>query len=122
MKFVRSKAAAVRLARKELLPGPSAPTPEVFFAGYTLETTERISSGPTRSTRDQRNVWVVRFPRIDGERRSGVILRANLPTVVPVTTTPRRVLTDVLVVVDDQTGEVLLRSEFAPEPSDLDAP
>ena len=109
----------VRLARKELLPGTTVPTPEVFFAAFVLDTTERISTGPTKSTRDVRPVWVVRFPRVDGDRKTAVIVRANLPTVVPVTTIARRVSTDVLVVIDDLTGEVVLRSEFAPEESSL---
>lgn len=119
VRFVHAKASMVRVARKELLPGTAAPTPEVFFAAYALETTRRISTGPTKSTRDVRSVWVVRFPRVDGERRTAVILRANLPTVAPVTTIARRVSTDVLVVIDDLTGEVVLRSEFPPEESSL---
>lgn len=119
IRFVHAKAAMVRLARKELLPGTTVPTPEVFFAAFVLETTERISTGPTKSTRDIRPVWVVRFPRVDGDRKTAVIVRANLPTVVPVTTIARRVSTDVLVVIDDLTGEVVLRSEFAPEESSL---
>ena len=118
-RFVHAKASMVRLARKELLPGTAVPTPEVFFAAFALETTARISTGPTKITRDVRSVWVVRFPRVNGERKTAVIVRANLPTVVPVTTIARRVTTDVLVVIDDLTGEVVLRSEFAPEESSL---
>ena len=111
----RSKTTAIRTARKELPAGTAAPTPEVFFARYTIETTERVATGTAPLARQARNVWVVRFPRVRGQRRSAVIVRANLPTIVPVTTIARDVTTDVLVVVDDQSGEVLLRSEFAPE-------
>lgn len=118
----RSKTMAVRTARKELASGTAAPTPEVFFALYNLETTERVPSGSAHAVRQVRRVWVVRFPRVGGRRRSEVILRANLPTIVPITTIAPNVTTDVLVVVDDQTGVVLLRSEFAPEQPAVESP
>lgn len=122
VKVTRSKDLAVRTARKELPSGVSAPTPEVFFAQYLLETSERVVSGVPKPNKEYRTVWVVRFPRVDGERKSGVILRSNIPTVVPVTTVPKRVLTDVLVVVDDASGRVLLRSEFSPEQPEATRP
>ena len=53
---------------------------------------------------------------VEGRRQSSVVIRQDLPTVVPVTTIPPIVVSDIVVVIDDGTGNVLLRSEFAPEP------
>jgi hypothetical protein len=78
----------------------------VFFASYDLRTTERVTGANAKTTGQQHLVWVVRFPGVDGVRKTGVILRNNLPTAVK---------TDILVVVDDVTGRVLLRSEYAAE-------
>lgn len=87
----------------------------MFFARYALETNERVTGGTGRVTLDLRAVWVVRFAGVEGRRQSSVVIRQNQPTVVPVTTIPRIVYSDIVVVIDDVTGEVLLRSEFAPE-------
>lgn len=105
----------VRTAKRELPTGTLAPTPEVFFARYALETNERVTGGTGQAKRDLRTVWVVRFAGVEGRRQSSVVIRQNLPTVVPVTTIPRIVFSDIVVVIDDVTGNVLLRSEFAPE-------
>ena len=114
-KVIRSKAAVVRTAKRELPPGTLAPTPEVFFARYALETNERVTGGTGQVKRDLRVVWVVRFAGVEGRRQSSVVIRQDLPTVVPVTTIPPIVVSDIVVVIDDGTGNVLLRSEFAPE-------
>lgn len=114
-KVIRSKASAVRTAKRELPTGTLAPTPEVFFARYALETNERMTGGTGQLKRDLRTVWVVRFAGVEGRRQSSVVIRQNLPTLVPVTTIPRIVISDIVVVIDDVTGDVLLRSEFAPE-------
>lgn len=114
-KVIRSKASAVRTAKRELPSGTLAPTPEVFFARYALETNERVTGGAGQPKLDLRAVWVVRFAGVEGRRQSSVVLRQNLPTLVPVTTIPRVVVSDIIVVVDDVTGDVLLRSEFASE-------
>lgn len=114
-KVVRSKSSAIRVAKRELPSGADAPTPEVFFARYLLETNERVTGGAAMAKRELRNVWVVRFAGVEGRRQSGIVVRQNLPTTVPITTIPRIVVTDIVVVIDDETGTVLLRSEFAPE-------
>lgn len=113
--MIRSRASVVRTAKRELPTGTPAPTPEVFFARYALETNERVTGGAAQVKRDLRTVWVVRFAGVEGRRQSSVVIRQNLPTVVPVTTIPRIVVSDIVVVIDDVTGDVLLRSEFAPE-------
>ncbi len=105
----------LRTAKRELPLGTLAPTPEVFFASYALETNERVAGGAGQLKRDLRTVWVVRFAGVEGRRQSSVVIRRNLPTLVPITTIPPTVFSDIVVVVDDVTGEVLLRSEFAPE-------
>ena len=112
---IRSRASVLRTARRELEPGTKEPSPELFFASYDLETTERVTGALATAKRQRHTVWVVRFPGVEGVRRSGVILRNNLPTAVPVTTIALSVRTDILVVVDDVTGRVLLRSEYAAE-------
>lgn len=91
------------------------PPPEVFFARYALETNEWVIGGGAQLKRDLRTVWVVRFAGVEGRRQSSVVIRQNLPTVVPVPTIPRIVMSDIVVVIDDATGDVLLLSEFAPE-------
>ncbi len=112
---IRSRAAVLRTARRELEPGTKEPTPELFFGSYDLQTTERVTGAAATARRETHTVWVVRFPGVDGVRRTGVILRNNLPTAAPVTTIALSVRTDILVVVDDVTGRVLLRSEYAAE-------
>jgi hypothetical protein len=114
-KVIRSRAIALRTARRELDPGTKEPTAEVFFASYDLQTTDRVTGANATGTREAHTVWVVRFPGVDGRRKTGVILRNNLPTAVPVTTIALSVKTDILVVIDDVTGRVLLRSEYAAE-------
>jgi hypothetical protein len=114
-KVIRSRATILRTARRELDPGTKEPTPEVFFGSYDLRTTDRVTGANVTGTREAHTVWVVRFAGVDGLRKTGVILRNNLPTAVPVTTIPLSVKTDILVVVDDVTGRVLLRSEYAAE-------
>ncbi len=114
-KVIRSRATVLRTARRELDPGTKEPTAEVFFASYDLQTTDRITGANATGTRQAHTVWVVRFPGVDGLRKTGVILRNNLPTAVPITTIARSVKTDILVVVDDVTGRVILRSEYASE-------
>lgn len=113
--MIRSKASVVRTAKRELPTGAVATTPEVFFALYALETNERVTAGGAQPKRDLRTVWVVRFAGVEGRRQSSVVIRRNLPTVVPFTTIPRTVVSDIVVVIDDVTGDVLLSSEFAPE-------
>ena len=114
-KVIRSRTTVVRTAKRELASGTVAPTPEVFFGRYSMETTERVTGGAAKVKRELRHVWVVRFAGVEGRRQTTVIIRQNLPTQVPVTTIDRAVLSDIVVVIDDATGNVLLRSEFAPE-------
>ena len=60
---------------------------------------------------EPRAVWIVLFPGVVGKRSTGVVIRKR--ALDQPTTTSRRVVTDVLVVVDDLTGDVVVRSEYA---------
>jgi hypothetical protein len=65
---------------------------------------------------EQRPVWAVVFRKVERERASG-IPESRRPGVTSPPTTSRKVLTDVLVIIDDRSSRVLVRSEFAAEPT-----
>jgi hypothetical protein len=60
----------------------------------------------------ERPVWVAHFRGVRRRRASNIPERSRLSSTRP-PTTARELLTDVVVVIDDRSGRVLLRSEFA---------
>jgi hypothetical protein len=59
-----------------------------------------------------RPVWVARFSDVQRRRASNIPERRRSTSSVPPTTS-RELLTEVVVVIDDRSGRVLLRSEYA---------
>ena len=112
----RSQAAAVRTARKAA--GPSARQTDVSaqFAEFDApigawldNSADGVGRGATDGT-EARRVWVVVFPAVVGQRSTGVVRRAHVSTPP---TTSRTVVTDVRVVIDDKSGDVIVRSEYS---------
>lgn len=102
-----------RTRAKERLRDPSD-DPEVFFALFSASSpAHRQEDGSLRPVFDRRPVWVVRFPNVRGKRQSGVIVRRTPSSVRP--TVPLDVVTEVVVIIDDETGKEVLRSEYKPE-------
>jgi hypothetical protein len=106
-----SAGTALALATRSLPSKPKSDRPEAFFALFSATSpTQRDPDGTVRPLFDHRPVWVVRFPNVTGKRQSGIVVRKNIPT-----TTSFEVITEIVVIVDDRTGMVVLTSEYLPE-------
>ena len=77
--------------------------PVVFFAVY-------LGRGPTKDA----PAWAIVYAGVPGQRATGVVKRKEKAGSTVPTTVSRDVVTDLLVIVDDKTGAVVVRSEFAP--------
>jgi hypothetical protein len=94
--------------------------PQVFFATFRLDSpTTRTTDGRLVAVFDYRPVWVAVFEKVEGERATVIEIpeRPHSSSSTPSTTIKRKpkaktVTTSYLVVVDDRTGDVLIRSEF----------
>jgi hypothetical protein len=96
---------------------------DVFFAEYDAPLGEWLGRTDSTAT-EAREVWFVVFANVEGKRATNVFrtttttLPADTNGVVP-TTQSLTVFTDLVVVIDDETGEVLVVSEFLADPSSL---
>ena len=100
---------ALSIATKSLRSTPKSDRPEMFFALFSAASpSQRNADGTVSPLFDNRPVWVVRFPNVSGRRQSGVVQRKNAPT-----TSSPDVVTEIVVIVDDRSGKVVLTSEYA---------
>ena len=84
---------------------------EVFFALFSARSpAQRNPDGTSTPVFSRRPVWVVRFPSVTGHRQSGLVQRKNSPP-----TTSLEVITEIVAIVDDRSGKVVLSSEYLPE-------
>ncbi len=107
----RTQAMAIRLARKTAGAAAGNTAVTAQYAQYDAAVGSWLgnSTEPDGGT-EARPVWVVVFIGVVGQRSTGVVERQHVSTP---STTSRRVVTDVLVVLDDETGEVIVRSEYS---------
>ena len=104
---------AVALATRSIRAKVNKVDHEVFFALFSARSpAQRNPDGTSTPVFRRRPVWVVRFPSVIGRRQSGVVQRKNSPT-----TTSLEVTTEIVAIVDDRTGKVVLSSEYLPEPA-----
>ena len=101
-----ARAAAAAIA------GVKSPVPEVRFASYTSSAGPLAANGQLLSRINHRPVWLVRYRAVPRLRATAIPARQkHAPTTIS-----RQVLVDIVVVVDDATGDVLLRSELLATP------
>ena len=106
-----SAGAATTTAVRSLRAKVAGKKREAFFALFSASSpAQRNTDGTTTPLFDRRPVWVVRFPSVVGRRQSGVLQRKNAPP-----TTSLEVITEIVVIVDDRSGRVVLTTEFLPE-------
>ena len=87
--------------------------PEVFFGLFTTASPAKKGvDGVVRPLFCKRPVWVVRFPKVPGNRQSGVVIPRNNKTA---TTLDLSVTTEIVVIIDDATAVEVRRSEYRPE-------
>ena len=107
----RTQAVAIGLARKAAGPATGNSAVTAQYAQYDAAVGSWLgSSTEADGGTEARPVWVVVFLAVVGQRSTGVVERQHVSTP---STTSRRVVTDVLVVLDDVTGEVIVRSEYS---------
>lgn len=92
---------------------PGRQLPNVQFARYTSSSTHTASDGRVAAVFEQRPIWLVRYTSVPRRPASAVPPRQKHP---PATTIPI-VAVDVVIVVDDASGDVLLRSEMLAAPA-----
>jgi hypothetical protein len=113
----RRKREVTRLAQSVAPKNARRIVPQVFFATFRLDSPKtRTTDGRLVAVFDYRPVWVALFEKVEGERATVVEIpeRAHgSTTTTKVKPKPKVVTTNYLVVVDDRTGDVLIRSEFA---------
>jgi hypothetical protein len=84
---------------------------EVFFALFSATSpAQHNADGTSTPVFRRRPVWVVRFPAVVGRRQSGIVQRKNSPT-----TTSLEVVTEVVAIIDDRSGSLILSSEYLSE-------
>lgn len=106
-----SSGLALTTASRSLRVRPKSDRPEQFFALFSASSpTTRKPDGTAAPLFDRRPVWVVRFPNVIGQRQSGIVQRRNIPT-----TTSFEVTTEIVVILDDRSGKVVLTSEYLPQ-------
>ena len=103
----RSRAVAAALAYRPV----GGPVPTAEFARFTSSSTRLSSDGRTRPVYDRRPIWLVRYSDVRVRRASAIPPSSKAPL-----TSIASVLVDVVVVVDDATSQVLLRSEMRAAP------
>lgn len=104
-----SRIGAVAAARVYRPAGGPLPTAE--FARFTSSSTRLSPDGRTRPVYERRPIWLVRYSEVRVRRASAIPPRRG-----GATPTVPTVLVDVVVVVDDATSQVLLRSEMRASP------
>jgi hypothetical protein len=88
---------------------------DTFFAEFDAPVGEWLGKVGSVET-EPRAVWFVVFTGMESKRSSGVVIRKRDQTSSnPPTTLSLDVTSDVVVVIDDDTGEVLVASEFLSE-------
>jgi hypothetical protein len=103
-----SPGAALATATRSIRAKVSGTGHEVFFALFSASSpAQHNPDGTTTPVFDRRPVWVVRFPSVKGRRQSGVVQRKNSPT-----TTSLEVTTEIVAIIDDRSGKLLLSSEY----------
>ena len=107
----RSGGAALVAALRYAPPGHHVV--HVQFARYTSSSTHMASDGRVAAVFEKRPIWLVSYPSVPRRRASTVPPRQKHP---PATTVPI-VAVDVVIVVDDASGDVLLRSEMLAIPA-----
>ncbi len=85
---------------------------DVFFAEYDAPVGEWLGKVESIET-EPRSVWFVVFTGMESKRSTGVVRARDLAAAS--TTLSLDVTSDVVVVIDDDTGEVLVASEFLSE-------
>jgi hypothetical protein len=102
-----------RSIAKQGIEGAEKLRPEVFFGLFTTASpAKRGADGVVRPLFCKRPVWVLRYPKVQADRQSGVIVPRNNKTA---TTVDLSVITEVVVIVDDATAKEVRRSEYRPE-------
>jgi hypothetical protein len=94
---------------------------DVFFAEYDAPVGAWLGEVDSAET-EARAVWFVVLAGIEGQRSTGVVrststVPRSLPSGVIPTTRSLTIVTDLVVVIDDETGEVLVVSELLSDPS-----
>ena len=88
---------------------------DTFFAEFDAPVGEWLGKVESVET-EPRSVWFVVFTGMESSRSTGVVIRRRDAASAP-TTASLRVISDVVVVIDDDTGEVLVASEYLSETS-----
>jgi hypothetical protein len=114
----RRKREIVRVAQSVAPKNARRIVPQVFFATFRLDSPKtRTTDGRLVAVFDYRPVWVALFEKVEGERATVIEIpeRAHGSSTTTTKSKPKAkvVTTNYLVVVDDRTGDVLIRSEFA---------
>ncbi len=86
---------------------------DTFFAEFDAPVGEWLGKLESVET-EPRSAWFVVFTGMESSRSTGVVTRRR-DSALPPTTVSLRVISDVVVVIDDDTGEVLVASEFLAE-------
>jgi hypothetical protein len=94
---------------------------DVFFAEYDAPVGAWLGQVDS-SEIEARSVWFVVLAGVEGKRATGVVRSSSsvprsLPSGIVPTTRSLTIVTDLVVVIDDETGEVLVVSEFLSDPS-----
>ena len=111
----RRKRDAARVAGANAPKVARTVSPDVFFGIFRLDSPkQRTTDGRLVPVFDRRPVWVAVFANVESTRAQVV----EIPDRRAKTTTTKapealRVRSNYLYVIDDRTGEVLIRSEFA---------
>ena len=106
-----SESTARQLANRGIDQGAKLPA-EVFFGLFTTASpAKRGVDGLVRPIFCRRPVWVVRYPIVPGKRQSGVVVPRSNKTA---TTLDLSVTTEIVVIVDDASGDEVRRSEYRP--------
>jgi hypothetical protein len=85
---------------------------DIFFAEYDAPVGEWLGKPESVET-EPRSVWFVVFTGMESKRSTGIVRAKD--RVLASTTLSLDVTSDVVVVIDDDTGEVLVASEFLSE-------
>lgn len=86
---------------------------DTFFAEFDAPVGEWLGKVESVET-EPRSAWFVVFSGMESSRSTGVVTRRR-DAAHPPSTVSLRVISDVVVVIDDDTGEVLVASEFLSE-------
>lgn len=86
---------------------------DTFFAEFDAPIGEWLGKLESVET-EPRAAWFVVFTGMESSRATGIVTRRS-DGAQPSTTVSLRVISDVVVVIDDDTGEVLVASEFLAE-------